>query len=136
MTEIEVLDYIVGKFTTDWASETSIEYANTRLDTAGLSEWVRLTIIHAPSKKINLKNGSLRKGTVDVQIFVEINGGEGRAIELAVQAGNIFARVIYQTLTFSDYDIVTVGESVAPGINSVKSGWYQVNCRIDYRFID
>lgn len=134
MTDIEVNNFIVQRFVDNWF-ETPVEHSNTRLETSGLPEWVRLSVLPRGGKKIGFKIGSHRGGSVHVQVFVKVDTGAGRALELARIAGLIFDRVIYNTLVFDQHDVIIVGESVAMGLNTVKSGWYQVNCIIDYSFI-
>lgn len=135
MTDSEVLSFIVPRFDTIW-TYTPIEYANNRLETEGLPEWARLTVKPSASRKIGFDEKARRFGTVHIQVFVRIGTGQGRPTELAVLAGEIFGGVISGSLVFDSYIIHDVGESVAMGLNTVKSGWYQMNVSIDYSFID
>lgn len=135
MKDSEVIKYITQRFDINWV-ETPIEYPNQRINTDGLAEWVRVNIRSYDSQRIGLKTGARRFGTLDVQVFTKVNTGNGRAVEIAEIVEALFKDHIYKTLVFKPCVIYTIGESIAQGLNTVKSGWYQVNCSIDYSFID
>lgn len=135
MKQSQVETYILKRFESQWF-ETPIEYPNTRIETDGLVEWVRLNIRSNKNDRIGLKSGSYRGGTIDVQVFIRPETGPGRASEISEIVGALFADLIYGTLVFKPHTMFTVGESIAQGLNTVKSGWYQVNCSIDFTYID
>ena len=135
MNQSQVNTFILKRFESNWF-ETPVEYPNARIETDGLAEWIRVTILSNKNKQIGFKGGSHRGGTLDVQVFTRINTGPGRINELAEMVGALFADLVSGTLVFKPHTIFTVGESIAQGLNTVKSGWYQVNCSINFTYID
>lgn len=135
MTESEALTFITERFATIWTA-TPIEYDNVNIDKDSLDEWVRLTIRPMDARRLGFGNSTRRYGVVYVQVFVKEMIGSGRAIELATTAGDVFGLIRKNSLVFTPYDLTVVGDSSSLNTLSEKISWFQVNCAIEYNFID
>lgn len=131
----EVQNFIVESFDKAWI-DTKLEHANMTIDKDLLDEWVRLTIVHGPAKPINLQMGADRSGSAYVQVFTKSDIGQGRAIELATKAGELFGSFTLNGLTIYPYEIMVLANKATAGLTTTETSWFQVNCVIDFRFID
>lgn len=135
MTESEVQNLVVQRFDSMWF-DTSIEHSNTRIDKDSLNEWVRLSIQFSPARRIGFGKTALRRGTIYVQTFTKIGIGQGRSIELAEKAAAIFGSWTVPGLDLSPHDLTILGEKATMGLTTTETNWFQVNCAIDFSFVD
>ena len=135
MTVEEVQNRIVERFDSYWL-DTALEHVNTAIDKLNLEEWVRLSIIHSPAKRFSFTNAAKRGGAASVQVFVKDGTGQGRAVSLAVKAGEYLMTLSTGTLRFEPYDIRIVGNKASDALTTTETSWFQVNCFVDFTFID
>lgn len=135
MNIVDVQNRIVERFDSYW-QDTALEHVNTAIDKSDLEEWVRLSIIHSPAKRFSFTNSAKRGGSANVQVFVKDGIGQGRAVELAVKAGEFLMTLSTGTLRFEPYDIRVVGNKASDALTTTETSWFQVNCFVDFTFID
>ena len=135
MTIEEVQNRIVERFDSYW-QDTALEHVNTAIDKSKLEEWARLSIIHSPAKRFSFTNAAKRGGAVSVQVFVKDGTGQGRAVSLAVKAGQYIMTLSTGTLRFEPFDIRVVGNKASDALTTTETSWFQVNCFVDFTFID
>lgn len=131
----EVQDLIVNRFDAAWF-DTSLEHVNTVIDKLDIEEWARLSIVHGQSKAISFAMTAKRNGHVNVQIFTKIDIGQGRAVSLAKKAGDILTSLSTGSLVFYPYDINIVGNKASDSLTTTEISWFQVNCIVDFTYID
>lgn len=130
-----VQNFIVEEFDSYWI-DTQIEHANLTIDKTSLDEWVRLTIVHGPAKRVNMKLGALRTGSVYVQVFTKSDVGQGRAIELATKAGEFIQALQLTGLNMSPYELMVLANKATAGLTTTETSWFQVNSITDFTFVD
>lgn len=135
MNFIEVNDYIVSRFDSYWL-DTPIEHSNTTIDKSAIDEWVRLTVIHDTPRQIDFHKASLRSGSINLQVFIKPEIGQGRANRLAAKAGDFLVRLSTGTLRMKPYDIVVLGNKATMGLTTTETPWFQINCIVDFTYID
>ncbi len=135
MNIIEVQNLIVESFDTFWI-DTAVEHANITIDKSTLTEFVRLTILHDRPKPFTLCMRALRGGSANVQIFTKMEIGQGRAMELAKKAGQFLSSLSTGQLTMKPYDIVVLGNKATAGLTTTETPWFQINCIVDFTYID
>lgn len=128
-------NYIVKAFNAFW-TDTPLENVNTVIDKKALSEWVRLSIIHDPSKPINFKMNALRSGCISVQVFTKPDIGQGRAVGLAEKAGIFLSGLRIGSFIARPYDIVILNSKATEGLTTTETQWFQVNCKVEFTYID
>lgn len=131
----QVQNFIVSQFDAYW-TDTSIEHANLTIDKTSLDEFIRLTLVYGPAKRINMKLGALRYGSVYAQVFTKSDIGQGRAIELATKAGEFIQGLDLQGLNMSPYELMVLGNKATAGLTTTETSWFQVNCITDFSFVD
>lgn len=118
-------------FNTGWASATPVSWPGRDFSppTDG-SSWVRFTISEGESFQHEMGKVEVQfrdVGLVMIQVFTELNKGDGPALTLADQVATIFRR---KKVTYTD------GRAIfrAPNIRRVgpDEAWYQVNVTVPY----
>lgn len=135
MKILEFQKFIVESFDRFWA-DTALEHANLTIDKVDLDEWVRLSIVYGPSKAINLAMGAKRSGSIYLQVFTKSDIGQGRATELAVKAGEFLSSLSLQGLDLYPYELMVLGNKATAGLTTTETSWFQINCIVDFVFID
>lgn len=135
MNILDVQNRVVQIFDQLWI-ECPVEHQNTTIDKSTLDEWVRLTIQHGRPTPADLKMNAMRYGTVYLQVFTKSDIGQGRACELAVKAGSVIQKMGFDTLVFSPYEIMVLGNKATEGLTTTETNWFQVTVLVDFKFID
>jgi len=135
MNIIDVQNHIVQSFDTFW-NDTALEHANITIKKDTLDEFVRLTILHHRPKPFTLKNRALRSGSANVQIFTKMEIGQGRAMILAEKAGKFLSALSVGQLTMKPYELVVLGNKATSGLTTTETPWFQINCIVDFTYID
>lgn len=135
MTLVEVQNLIVKRFDTLW-QETALEHANTTIDKSKLDEWAKLSITHSPARIISFAMAAKRGGFASCQIFTKTEIGQGRAIELAEKAGRYLQTMSTGSLVMKPHDIVILNNKASDALTTTETEWFQVNCIVDFTFID
>lgn len=130
-----VQNLIISKFDAFWLT-TPIEHVNSAIDKTKIDEWVRLSISHMPAKPFTFAMGSVRGGFVNIQIFTKMNIGQGRAIDLATKAGKFIQALSTGSLVMRPYDLTIVGNKASNTLTTTEISWFQVNCIIEFTYID
>lgn len=114
------------RFEDNW-SYTPVHWPNTKLETEGLTEWVRYANIPDSANIAGLGGGSQQlyryHGMVVVQIFVMPNSGAARALQLAELVSDIWRSARFSGLTMQATKIEIVG---------INQGWYQIDAISPY----
>lgn len=117
---------IESYFADNW-NKAKIVYENDIVDIKD-SEWVRLSILNGKAQQVTLgcTNYDRRNyGVLVLQVFVKINTGSGRALELADSIADLFENKRVSNIQFK-----------MPQVSKVPmdedSYWYQVNVSIDF----
>ena len=90
-------------------------------------EWVRVTILPADAKQIDLGPGGTHRytGVLTFQIFVRPNVGSGRALAIADLLSPIFRAQRISTIMFRTPAVRVVGRDP-------EGEWFQVNLSVNF----
>lgn len=135
MTLVEVQNLIVKRFDALWR-ETALEHINTTIDKSSLDEWARLSITHGAAKPITYALAAKRGGFVSCQIFTKTDIGQGRAIELAEKAGRYLQTLSTGSLVMKPHELVISNNKASDALTTTETEWFQVNCIVDFTFVD
>lgn len=135
MNIVEVQNIIVKGFDALWL-DTPLEHVNSTIDKVGLAEWARLSIMHSPAKTISFAMAAKRGGFASVQIFTKTEIGQGRAITLAEKAGRYLQTLSVGSLVMKPHDLVVLNNKASDALTTTETEWFQVNCIVDFVFID
>lgn len=120
------------RFATKWIY-TPIKWSNTEFKTAGVNEFITITIVHDDAKQVqigSIKNMYRFYAFLVTQIFTKPNIGTRRAYELADNAADIWRTFSYNFITIENPELVPMG---------IIDGWYQLDLinpfyRNEYQF--
>ena len=135
MNIVEVQNIIVKGFDALWRDK-KLEHVNNTIDKKELSEWARLSITHGQSRAITFAMAAKRGGFVSVQIFTKTDIGQGRAITLAEKAGKYLQTLSTGSLVMKPHDVVVLNNKASDALTTTETEWFQVNCIVDFVFID
>jgi len=116
-TPNEAREAIYLVFDTAWAGATSVAYANEKLDTTTLSEWVRFEVVHVGSTQQTLGAVTNRKfrrvAFATANIFIEGDEGTARGDALAKIVRDAFegTEISGTTVFFKDVIVRELGSS-------------------------
>ena len=135
MTLVDVQNIIVEGFDALWI-DTKLEHVNTTIDKTNLTEWARLSINHGPAKTFTFAKAAKRSGHASVQIFTKMEIGQGRAIELAERAGRFLNSLSTGSLVMMPHEVTVLHNKVSDSLTTTEASWFQVNCIVDFTYID
>lgn len=106
---------IESLFATQWGNTTPVCYSNVAFNTAGVSEWARLTIVAGTSQEqtVGTPNQPFyrHQGLVVVSIFTQLDIGESRGRVLAQQVTDIFKSRHLNNIRFRSPYLTNIGPS-------------------------
>lgn len=112
---------IETRFGDQFSATPNIAWPNTEFDPREVSEWVRFSTNYGQSDLSGTSPDTRfyrRSGVIFVQIFVNVNIGQKRALEIADEVESIWSGWSANGVVIQDTIIEPVGED---------DGWYQVN---------
>jgi hypothetical protein len=107
------------RFSTNWV-ETPIKWGNIAFKTAGVAEYVAISLIHNDAMMAmrgSVKNLYRYDAFIVTQIFVKAAAGSRRAHVLADMINDIWRTFSYNFITIHTPEIIEVG---------INRGWYQL----------
>lgn len=134
MNDLQILNAVTAKFSSEFSS-CPIEFPNTRLDSRLLDTWVRISVTQYKSLRINLIDGIMRRGCVNIQVFEKHDNGAGSAMLTAFLASKVFELQSIGRLRFGVAHVNTIGSGLTDSPNSDDTNWFQINVLIDYEVI-
>jgi len=111
------------RLNTNWI-ETPIAWDNVSYDPVEGNEWIRATLIPSTTQNAALGKAKKHFGIFWLQIFVPLNGGTGRAYELAEMLDAIFSNMSFDEVVCYAADITRTGDD--------GNGWFQLDVRVNF----
>ena len=120
-------------FSTAWAAATPIAYANAKLDTTELPEWVRFSVVHTGANQQTLGAATNRKfqrhGSAVANIFIEGDEGTARGDALGKLVQDAFegTEISGTTIFFKDVIVRELGSS---------DRWYEYSVSAEFEYTE